>query len=235
MSSVTHELRTPLTSIRALLRDLMLDDPDHGRRRSAQRFLGIVVDETERLTRLINQVLDLAKIESGDAEWRSVDGRPARRCCSKPCRATQRAVPRARRGRRAANCPTSCRRVRADPDRLDAGADQPAVERRQVRAAGPGRVELGLRADGRSRTHQRAGQRPRRAGRAPGAGVREVPPGRRSRAPSAGHRPGPAHQPPDRGAFRRPACGSSRRRGKAHASVFELPLRSESPEPEARP
>jgi len=71
MSSVTHELRTPLTSIRALA-ELMADDPqmDLAQR---QQFLGIVVAETERLSRLVNQVLDLAKIESGHAEWRSSD------------------------------------------------------------------------------------------------------------------------------------------------------------------
>jgi signal transduction histidine kinase len=34
-----------------------------------KRFLAIIVKETERLTRLINQMLDLAKIESGNAEW----------------------------------------------------------------------------------------------------------------------------------------------------------------------
>ena len=34
-----------------------------------KKFLGIIVKETERLTRLINQVLDMAKIESGNAEW----------------------------------------------------------------------------------------------------------------------------------------------------------------------
>ncbi|MFO1191380.1 MAG: sensor histidine kinase [Rhodoferax sp.] len=67
MSSVTHELRTPLTSIRALA-ELMADDPGMpGPQR--QQFLGIIVSETERLSRLVNQVLDMAKIESGHGEW----------------------------------------------------------------------------------------------------------------------------------------------------------------------
>ena len=67
VSTVTHELRTPLTSIRAFT-EILLDDPDMelGQR---SKFLGIITKETERLTRLINQVLDLAKIESGKAEW----------------------------------------------------------------------------------------------------------------------------------------------------------------------
>ncbi len=67
VSTVTHELRTPLTSIRAFT-EILLDDPDVelGQRR---KFLAIITKETERLTRLINQVLDLAKIESGKAEW----------------------------------------------------------------------------------------------------------------------------------------------------------------------
>lgn len=71
MSSVTHELRTPLTSIRALA-ELLHDDPgmDEGQR---QQFLRIIVTETERLSRLVNQVLDMAKIEAGQADWRSAD------------------------------------------------------------------------------------------------------------------------------------------------------------------
>ncbi|MFO1218091.1 MAG: ATP-binding protein [Burkholderiaceae bacterium] len=67
MSSVTHELRTPLTSIRALA-ELMVDDPDMPADQRAQ-FTAIIVAETERLSRLVNQVLDMAKIESGHAEW----------------------------------------------------------------------------------------------------------------------------------------------------------------------
>jgi signal transduction histidine kinase len=68
ISTVTHELRTPLTSIRAFS-EILLADPkiDLAERK---KFLGIITRETERLTRLINQVLDLAKIESGRAEWR---------------------------------------------------------------------------------------------------------------------------------------------------------------------
>jgi signal transduction histidine kinase len=71
MSSVTHELRTPLTSIRALS-ELMVDDAGM---EPAQRmqFLSIIVGETERLGRLVNQVLDMAKIESGHAEWHNSD------------------------------------------------------------------------------------------------------------------------------------------------------------------
>ncbi len=71
MSSVSHELRTPLTSIRALS-EMMLDDADIDVA-DRERFLGIIVSETMRLTRLVNQVLDLAKIESGHAEWHNTD------------------------------------------------------------------------------------------------------------------------------------------------------------------
>ena len=71
MSSVTHELRTPLTSIRALS-ELMRDDPEMDAEQRRQ-FLGLVVAETERLSRLVNQVLDMAKIESGQADWLNAD------------------------------------------------------------------------------------------------------------------------------------------------------------------
>jgi signal transduction histidine kinase len=67
MSSVTHELRTPLTSIRAFA-ELLHDDPKM-HLADRVRFLGLIVSEAERLSRLINQTLDLAKIESGNAEW----------------------------------------------------------------------------------------------------------------------------------------------------------------------
>jgi signal transduction histidine kinase len=67
VSTVSHELRTPLTSIRAFA-EMLFDRPDTLPEKR-QQFLGIILKETERLTRLINQILDLAKIESGRAEW----------------------------------------------------------------------------------------------------------------------------------------------------------------------
>ena len=71
MSSVTHELRTPLTSIRALA-ELMRDDPKIDLAQRCQ-FIDIIVAETERLSRLVNQVLDMAKIESGHADWHTTE------------------------------------------------------------------------------------------------------------------------------------------------------------------
>jgi signal transduction histidine kinase len=69
VSTVSHELRTPLTSIRAFA-EILHDNPDTPPAKR-QQFVGIILKETERLTRLINQILDLAKIESGRAQWAS--------------------------------------------------------------------------------------------------------------------------------------------------------------------
>jgi signal transduction histidine kinase len=71
MSSVTHELRTPLTSIRAFT-EMMIDD-DEMELEQRRQFLEIVVGEAERLGRLVNQVLDMAKVEAGHAEWHNSD------------------------------------------------------------------------------------------------------------------------------------------------------------------
>ena len=68
VSTVSHELRTPLTSIRAFS-EILHDHPALSEPERA-RFLGIITKETERLTRLINQILDLSRLESGRAEWR---------------------------------------------------------------------------------------------------------------------------------------------------------------------
>jgi signal transduction histidine kinase len=67
LANVSHELRTPLTSIRAFAEILQSypDDDD-----TQQEFLQIITSESERLTRLVNDVLDVTKIESGEMDWR---------------------------------------------------------------------------------------------------------------------------------------------------------------------
>ncbi|GAB4417892.1 MAG: ATP-binding protein [Bacteroidia bacterium] len=67
ITTVTHELRTPITSIRALAG--ILNDNKELPAAKRGEFLGIIIRETERISRLINQILDLEKMESGHADW----------------------------------------------------------------------------------------------------------------------------------------------------------------------
>ena len=67
MTTVTHELRTPLTSIRSFSE--ILHDNANLAPEQRKEFLAIIIKESERLTRLINQVLDLARIEAGRFDW----------------------------------------------------------------------------------------------------------------------------------------------------------------------
>ena len=82
LSTVSHELRTPLTSvlgfakiIKKRLEDRIFPLVPTGDRKVAQTIqqvqdnLEVVVSEGERLTKLIDDVLDLAKIEAGKLEW----------------------------------------------------------------------------------------------------------------------------------------------------------------------
>jgi signal transduction histidine kinase len=71
VSTVSHELRTPLTSIRSFS-EILHNNPDLAPDKRRE-FLSIVVKESERLTRLINQMLDLSKIESGKPDWQMSD------------------------------------------------------------------------------------------------------------------------------------------------------------------
>lgn len=63
LSSVSHELRTPLTSIRSFAEILLQYDDESPETR--KEFMEIIQVESERLTRLINDFLDLSKIEAG--------------------------------------------------------------------------------------------------------------------------------------------------------------------------
>jgi signal transduction histidine kinase len=82
VSSVSHELKTPLTSIRMFAELLQTKDAPDARLRAD--YLGTIVGESERLTRLLNNVLDLAKIEQDRMTYRP---RP-----TSPSEVVQRAV-----------------------------------------------------------------------------------------------------------------------------------------------
>jgi signal transduction histidine kinase len=71
LSAVSHELRTPLTSIRSFS-EILHENPGLAPEQR-QEFLGIVIKESARLTRLINQLLDLAKMEAGRMEWQMAE------------------------------------------------------------------------------------------------------------------------------------------------------------------
>lgn len=61
ITSVTHELRTPITSVKALAK-ILFDNRDLPEKQSAE-YLDIIVKESDRVARLVNQVLDLEKLK----------------------------------------------------------------------------------------------------------------------------------------------------------------------------
>lgn len=85
ISTVSHELRTPMTSILGFAKIIkkkleksvfpICKVPDKKTQRAinqVQDNIGIIVSEGQRLTELINDVLDIAKMESGKIDWRKV-------------------------------------------------------------------------------------------------------------------------------------------------------------------
>jgi len=64
MSHLSHELKTPLTSIKAYVESIKdhIDDPNFLERKE---FLSVISNETDRLIRMVNKVLDISKIEFG--------------------------------------------------------------------------------------------------------------------------------------------------------------------------
>lgn len=65
ISTITHELRTPITSIRSFA-NILNTRWENISAEQREKFLGILAHESERITRLINQVLDLKKLETGE-------------------------------------------------------------------------------------------------------------------------------------------------------------------------
>ncbi len=71
VSNISHELRTPLASIRAIVETLQvgaLDDPP-----AAERFLSRAEHEVDTLTQMVEELLELSRIESGQVPLRMVE------------------------------------------------------------------------------------------------------------------------------------------------------------------
>lgn len=67
VANVSHELRTPIATLRSLTEALLMggkDDPE-----VRESFLQAIVDEAERMSRLIDNLLEMARIEAGRWEW----------------------------------------------------------------------------------------------------------------------------------------------------------------------
>lgn len=66
MANVSHDLKTPLTMIKAyaeMIRDLSGNNPE-----KREKHLQVIIEETDRLTLLVNDILNLSKLESGVIE-----------------------------------------------------------------------------------------------------------------------------------------------------------------------
>jgi PAS domain S-box-containing protein len=115
VSTVSHELRTPMTSIKGYA-DLLLMGAVGGLADDQRRFLTIIKSNTDRLTMLVNDLLDLSRIESGRValapkEMRAVDA-THQVVIAMEGRANEKGLTLA------ADIPADLPKVFADPDRV---------------------------------------------------------------------------------------------------------------------
>lgn len=75
LNMVTHDLRTPLTAIRSFA-EILSDEPEMEAPQRSE-FLGVINSECQRIVRMINDLLDFAKIEGGHMEWNITELDPA--------------------------------------------------------------------------------------------------------------------------------------------------------------
>jgi signal transduction histidine kinase len=115
LSMVSHDLRTPLTSIKSWT-EILQDDWERIPSEERHRYLGIINQECDRLTRLIDGLLDLQRIESGRMEI------VARPCDPEAMLAhaaeTFGAAARAKGLDLGVKCEAGLPRVQADPERI---------------------------------------------------------------------------------------------------------------------
>jgi signal transduction histidine kinase len=127
----------------------MRDDPEMDPAQR-QQFLGLLVAEAERLSRLVNQVLDLAKIESGAAEWHN-DDIDLRELVDHAVQTTAESF-RARGAQVSIAAPPALPMLRADRDRVLQVLLNLLSNAAKFVPAEDGRVTVNLRADEREAT-----------------------------------------------------------------------------------
>ena len=105
VATVSHELRTPLTSIYGFAETLLRGDVSFADE-DRKTFLGYIASESERLTRLVDGLLSVTRLEAGGVELGAGGHRRGRRAA----RDRRSGRPSARRTRTASSC--TCRRDR---------------------------------------------------------------------------------------------------------------------------
>jgi signal transduction histidine kinase len=176
-----------------------------------KRFLGIVVNETGRLTRLINQILDLAKLESGRAEWSNAEVDLAG-----VVRESVESMGQMYRDKGVAltlDLPAAGPLVRADRDRLTQVMINLLSNAQKFVATGQGRVSVSLAV----------------VGGLARVAVGDNGPGVRTHRQAPRYRPGPAHQPPDHRVLRRQPVGGERIRPGCDLRLHAAAVRRSKP------
>ena len=229
---MSHELRTPLNSLLILAQAALRQPRAEPRRRSRSSSRRRSTRRAATCSNLINDILDLSKVEAGkmDVDVTDVGARRGRASTS-----TARSARSRREGARRStvdiepDVPRDDRHRRAAPA---AGAQEPALERVQVhRAAAPSRCASPAPPTTRSCRRGRSRERRRRRrlrghrhghrhprGQA-AADLRGVPAGGRDdEPPLRRHRPRPVDQPRDRAPARRRDPRRARRRARDRRS-----------------
>jgi len=142
LSMVSHDLRTPLTSILLYTRMLM-DDVETIDQQERRHFLEVISDECMRLTRMIDDLLDVQRLESGRGSWNVGEHDLAETV--RGCAEVFEPIARANTIHFTVDCPPSLPIVRVDPDRINQVLTNLLTNAMKYTPSG-GRVELSAEA-----------------------------------------------------------------------------------------